>query len=384
MFLLYYIRDRKTQREFERKKLESEERRDNRQIEADHQLAMAQAKDEKERQKRQEQLEVEMTERTVQENRRLSHQLDTFRRELLERQADLLKVTTEMQEEREALNSGGYIILELPDDLRSMFTDLLKGFEEFAKLKGYNISFSVDTSIPHKIAFKFTLQEGGISVSTQSVRRDIEEYIEKVQRGDSFHDLPVVISRAEHDLVSTTLRNRISFLQHNYNLEKNGREYYERVLSNISSFKGFGQQPSVIVQTGNMPKLLQAHNSNHIAQADNAFIEDNSNNADYSTLTISNSFNKKKEQVDKIAELIKLLRQDENINEDDRQTVITNFDKIREEIQEEENPSKQKIYKWLLNAKAVLETVVLAHHTTEAVKWVYENFTVLVEWARAL
>ena len=56
------------------------------------------------------------------------------------------------------INTGGYIILDLPDNMRSMFSDLLKGFEDFAKLKGYNIIFSVDNSIPHKNASKFTLQ----------------------------------------------------------------------------------------------------------------------------------------------------------------------------------------------------------------------------------
>ena len=139
-----------------------------------------------------------------------------------------------------------------------MFSDLLKGFEEFAKLKGYNIAFSVDNSIPHKIAFKFTLQDEGINISTQTVRKDIREYIEKVKNGENFDDLPIVISPEEHSLVSTTLKNRFSFLQHNYNLEKNTRLHYENLIKRISiSPNGFTQQPSIFIQTGgvNTPKI---------------------------------------------------------------------------------------------------------------------------------
>ena len=36
-----------------------------------------------------------------------------------------------VEKELSGLSSGGFIILDLPDNLRSMFHDLLKGFEDF-------------------------------------------------------------------------------------------------------------------------------------------------------------------------------------------------------------------------------------------------------------
>ena len=213
------------------------------------------------------------------------------------------------------------------------------------------------------------------------MRSDIKDYIEKVKGGENFDDLPVVISSEEHSLVSATLKNRISFLQHNYNLEKNTREHYENLLKKLSfSSNGFGQQPAIFIQTGgvNTPKHLLANNSQNVLLGEDVMYENNSDNSDHSEITISNSFNKRKEQVAKLDELIKLLKEEKEIKEDDRQTLITNFDKIREEITDEETPNKSKLFKWFSNTKKILENVVLTHHTTEAIHWIYENFNFLL------
>lgn len=89
-------------------------------------------------------------------------------------------------------------------------------------------------------------------------------------------------------------------------------------------------------------------------------------------IRISDSLNGKKETADKIEELIKLIRQESNIGDVQRQSLITNFDKVREEVLEGK-PDKSKIIKWLTNTKVVLENLVLTHHVKEAVHWVYDN-----------
>jgi hypothetical protein len=237
----------------------------------------------------------------------------------------------------------------------------------------------VDNSIPHKIAFKFTLQQGGVGVSTSTVRKHIKEYIEKVKNGESFEGLPIVISPDEHALVSATLKNRISFLQHNYHLEKNGREYYEKLIQNFStSSNGFGHQPSIFIQTGgvNNPRTLSANNSSNVLQGEDVLYE---NNSDNSTITISNSFNKRKEQITKLTELIDHIRKESELDETIKQTAITNVDKIKDELTDEEAPSKSRISKWLSNIKDVLGNVVLSHETQQAVQWIYDSFKTMGE-----
>lgn len=288
------------------------------------------------------------------------------------------KLNTGFEQEFTGINAGGYIILDLPDNLRSMFHDLLKGFEDFAKLKGYNIIFSIDNSLQKKIAFKFTLQDDSVNVSTQTVRQDIKEYIEKLNSGNSFDDLPVIISPAEHSLVSTTLKNRLNFLQHNYALEKNTREYYEKFFKIIASSNYEISKPtSIYIQTGgnNIPKNIVASNSSNIIFGNNNLYE---NNSDHSIIKITNSFNKKKEQIYKLEEIIKLLKEEKNIQTQIKRKLITNFDKIKVEIADEEQPNKSKIFKWFSNIKKVLENVVLSKESTEAIQWICDNLNFVI------
>jgi hypothetical protein len=95
-------------------------------------------------------------------------------------------------------------------------------------------------------------------------------------------------------------------------------------------------------------------------------------------ITISNSPDERKEVGDKIDELIKLLQQ-ENIPNEQRQTLITSFDKVKDEITDEAEPSKSKIFKWLSKTKEILENVVLANHTREAIHWIYEKFHFVIK-----
>jgi hypothetical protein len=235
--------------------------------------------------------------------------------------------------------------------------------------------------MPHKIAFKFTLGENGISVSTQTVRKDIEEYIDKIKKGEPLDDLPVIISPTEHNLVLTTMKNRLSFLQHNFNLQKNAIQFYDNFLKNLSSSPyGITHQPSVIVQSGqqNSANHYLATNSPKAIVGRNNALEDNSDNSDHSVITITNSFNERKEQIDKLSELIGFLKKEETIDKTKQQTAILNLEKVKEELEEEAAPDKSKIIKWLLKSKSALEGFVLAYHTNEALHWVYSSFNLLI------
>lgn len=95
-------------------------------------------------------------------------------------------------------------------------------------------------------------------------------------------------------------------------------------------------------------------------------------------ITISTSKDDRKNIADKIEELIKIIRQ-ENIPEDSKQTLITNFDKVREEIQDEEEPDKSRIAKWLTNTKKVIENVVLTHEASQAINWIFTGFNFIAQ-----
>jgi hypothetical protein len=120
---------------------------------------------------------------------------------------------------------------------------------------------------------------------------------------------------------------------------------------------------------------------NEIIMGDKIEVGDISNNSGQimvgKDIKISDSLNGKKESADKIEKLITLIRQESNISDEQRQYLITNFDKVKEEVLEEK-PDKSKIFKWLTNTKGILENLVLTHHVKEAVHWVYENLNFVI------
>jgi len=269
-----------------------------------------------------------------------------------------------------ASREGGYIVLDLPEDHRSLFVDLLKGFEEFAALKGYRVAFSFDAQSTDRVAFKFTITDSGISVSTNQVRRDFEDYIKRVKTGECLDDLPVVLSPAQHDLILTTMKNRINFLQHNYNLVRNSVEYYERLLRS-SVGNPFGHLPAVLVQTGGTldsrsyvasksPQVIQGDSNREILQE-----------ADQS-IYIASSFNERAAQVEGLEKLIQLLSRHAEAG-----AAVANLNKIKDEITDEASPNSRRIWKWLERAKLSMEATKLSAEIIEAAKGVYSSFRAL-------
>jgi hypothetical protein len=189
--------------------------------------------------------------------------------------------------------SGGYIVIELPEKERPMFHDLLKGFEDYAKLKGYHIAFSIDSSHEGRIAFKFTVKNDGFVVGQERVRQDFKEYIEQVRTKDidELDKLPVITSIEEHHYLVAVLKSRLSFLQHSYKLAKTTATYYESLIMGTRSFPAL-PHASVIVQTGgNMDsRKYEAVNSQRLIQGD-------SNTYTDSSVNIGQSFNERQERI---------------------------------------------------------------------------------------
>lgn len=293
-----------------------------------------------------------------------------FERMKLIEEVELKKKQSLIKEEQNlGAGSGGFIIIDLPDGQRSLFHDLLKGFEDFAKLKGYSISFSVDNSLSDKIGFKFTINDNGISVSTQKVRNDIKEYMDRVKNGDSLDELPTIISPQEHSLILTQMKNRISFLEHNYKLQKNSIEFYENMMKKLNSNgNGIHHQPTIFVQTGgtNQPQNYLANNSQGVTQGAN--IQDIN-----TSIKIANSFKSRETQINEIIKLIELTKNDEN-NNDDSQIIIKNLTKVKDELEDEEKPDKLRIEKWLKSARQCFENSNFASETTKSGNKVFESF----------
>lgn len=267
-------------------------------------------------------------------------------------------------------NSGGYIVMDMPDDQKRMFHDVLKGFEEFAQLKGYSISFSLDGSVPDKVAFKFTILDQGVSVSTKTVQEDLKEYIARVQEGDSLDDMPVVIPDAEHAALILAMRNRINFLQHTYNAQRNVVEFYERILRE-GGVRNFGVAPAqnFYLQGGGTmaSRNYTAIGSTHVVQGDQ-------NEVDQS-IRIAESFNEKKQQLENLDALIEaLLKASQDTPAQDSKRAVVNLEKVKDELATEQKPDGSRIKKWLETAQASIKALALGKDVVDLATKTFDGF----------
>ena len=72
---------------------------------------------------------------------------------------------------------GGYVFVDMPDEYKGLFHDMLRGFEDYASAKGYRVSIAIDTTLPGRVGFRFTIVDEGVTVATTTVRSDIDEYM---------------------------------------------------------------------------------------------------------------------------------------------------------------------------------------------------------------
>jgi hypothetical protein len=271
--------------------------------------------------------------------------------------------------ERAGTGSGGYIVMEMPEKDRPHFHDLLKGFEDYAKVKGYEISFSIDSSFEGRIAFKFTVKNDGVVVGPERVRKDFEEYVQKVREGDveDLDDMPVVTTLAEHNLALTMLKSRIIFLQQRIKLTQNVNEYYEKLFMYVRTFPAL-PAPSVIVQTGGSmdSRKYNSVNSERLIQGDSNTYKD-------SSVNIGESFNERQERIAALDYVIGKLKSTDAKSEsvEKAQRELT---KVRDELTEYPEPNKSSIRKWLEYAKNSMTGAILGYETVEAAKKLWELF----------
>jgi hypothetical protein len=140
--------------------------------------------------------------------------------------------------------SGGYVLIDVPEADRSLFHDLAKGFEDYARLKGYGVSLSIDNSWAGHTAYKFTVHSRGVAVGSEQVRKDFKEYAERVRHDDDdFEDMPVITNMAEHNLMVTMLKNRVVFFRANYKAYKNTVTLLEKLIASNHFFPALPQSP---------------------------------------------------------------------------------------------------------------------------------------------
>jgi hypothetical protein len=265
--------------------------------------------------------------------------------------------------------SGGYVLIDVPDADRSLFHDLAKGFEDYAHLKGYSVSFSIDNSWEGRTAYKFTVIDRGVSVGSEQVRKDFKEYAERVRHDDDdFEDMPVITNMAEHSLMVTMLKNRVVFFRANYKAYKNTVAHLEKLISSNQLFPALPQPPIYIYNNGATvdTRNYNANNSQRLIQGENNAYTD-------SSINIGGSLNERQQRVTALDEVIAELKtqgeQTEQVARIERELM-----KVRDELTEYEKPDESAIRKWLEYAKNSMTMTILGYEMTEAAHKLWQLF----------
>lgn len=269
-----------------------------------------------------------------------------------------------------SVHNGGYVTIEVPEERKSIFCDILRGFEDYAALKGYKVSVSIDASEIGKISFKITVHEFGITGSRKAIKKDLDEYIEKIKNGD-LDSLPEVIEPIEHAKLLMAMKNRIIFLQQNYEIQRNIREFYEKFFERLplQSISHASQPLLHITNTGSSEmdqRKYVANNSANVMQGDN-----HSNIFRAGDIQIGSTYTEKKAQVEKVEELIAELKKSDLKGQQD---AIRHIENVKEELADSESPDKSQIGKWLGKAGSILTVAERGSALFLKAKSVFDSF----------
>lgn len=269
----------------------------------------------------------------------------------------------------------GYVVLALPDSKKKFFADLLSGFENYAELKGYSLSYSVDSSLSGNIIFELAHTRSGNNVSVDQVRQDLGDYLERIVQGKSLDDLPRVISPEKHILLLEAFKNRVDHLQHAYDLHKGLIEDYRTLLATIAAGgSGASTSQTINIYGGSTHNVqtFQAVNSPQSVQGDRNRFEGNTGDQN---IWVGSSSGERKIQIDCIGKLRRLiLEHGEAAGNAESNNIDATLRKVEDELNGKEKPDPKRIMKWLETTKDALKALALTKEVHEGAKAVWEVF----------
>lgn len=268
----------------------------------------------------------------------------------------------------QSVDLGGYITIEMPDERKSLFHDLLKGFEDYAAVKGYKVNVSIDSSQNGKLSFKIAVDDFGVVGTRDSVKNDLNEFIEKIKNGDSLDDLDEVIGNVEHAKLIMALKNRVHMLQSHYDVQKNVNEFYQTFFNQLPTQSISHSQPINIYNGDNQmdKRKYVANNSANVMQGDN-----HSNLIEGNSINIGATLSEKNERVEGLNELISLLK---TSTVEAKDTTVRHLENVKEELSEEETPDEESISKWLGKATGLLKAAEKGSELFNKAQEVFGNF----------
>ncbi|MDW9667791.1 hypothetical protein GOB27_14450 [Sinorhizobium meliloti] len=253
--------------------------------------------------------------------------------------------------------TGGYDFVQVSDEFKPVFLDAMNGFSDYARLKGYEVELSIDNSQSGKVGLRFTILDKGVTVSTNTVRKDVQEYIQKFRDDADFSNMPMAQNAAEHAHLVAALSARFTHMKAQIELHKITQDHLKFVLSEVRSIGlgGIGYQPAqsitlAVTNDGgkNMRDSYNAENSQNIAQG-----KDASATTTASSVQIGSNHNERAERIQALKDFV-IDAQKSEVPENVKGEVVRYIENAREEMEQSAEPDAGFIGKWLGRAETTL------------------------------
>lgn len=270
-----------------------------------------------------------------------------------------------IEEEPDTYN--GFIVLQIQEDLRTAFIDILNGFVDYAKLKNYSLSLSLAALKENRIAFRFSPIDAGEPVSDHQVKADLNEYIKHVFNDEPLGNLPVLRNPVEHSMLLAAMHNRINMLQYNINLQRTTIKCLENLFETVSASKSIGIVPHITVNASS--RVIDS--SVHAVGNGNTIITGSIKG----DVRIGVTYTEITQQVHAIDGVLQKISEEIAIDPQVKLDVERALLNIRDDLTKSKKPDSSRISRWLNTINDSLKTVALTKELSDAVRALIDLFT---------
>ena len=251
-----------------------------------------------------------------------------------------------------------FFILSVPTLFRTIFLDVLQGFEHFSQLRGYQSLLSFHSFPDNKIGFKYTVGLAGVGVSASQAKADFADYIDRIH---SFRDFDTKVIFLDPERIVTQdvlLKKHLIRIQKAFHAADEYQSTIHRLFTTITE-KGFSPIP--------ITKPLDPLPDTSIQQK-SAVGEFCSTEG---KVYLDPAFTKRNQQIDLLERFIIRLVQ----NPQTRQATVV-LEQTRNAMIETDSPDNETTRAWLKQAAHSIEQSDLEPEDIDLLKEVYASFHV--------
>ncbi|EOW6612708.1 hypothetical protein ACOZZ1_000474 [Vibrio fluvialis] len=266
-----------------------------------------------------------------------------------------------------------YYFIDINEEVKPAFSDMLKGFEDYSRTLGYEVSLSIDTSQTEKLGFKFSLRSSDKFRTTQQVQRDISEFLSKLINDTKRFEIEKKPDNP-HTANDSVTAQKLKSLKRQVNDLKNQVGLFKELFGSISQVSSGSATQIFVTQQQLLGNDMKTDSRSYSADGANNVIQGDDSNIKLknSNINIGKNVSEINTQSVAIQELIDALKAESN---ESLNAATRNLENIKDELNESEKPDESFISKCLSKAESIIKSADVAAGTVEKLSKVLDTFS---------